>query len=84
VTSVVVLAAVSAWPPLQRISSALGAPVWLAIGALLLVAAVGVPRFTARARSPLTRVERERVLAILVMGLFVVFFWMGLSRRGAP
>ncbi len=81
-TGTFVLAVVTAWSPLQRAGSALGAPVWLTIGALLLVAAVGVPRFTSRARMPLTRVERERVLAILVIGLFVVFFWMGFEQAG--
>ncbi len=31
---------------------------------------------------PLTRDEWQRIVAILVMGLFVVFFWMGFEQAG--
>jgi POT family proton-dependent oligopeptide transporter len=82
VTSLIVFAMVTAWPQLQHAVAALGASAWLTIGVLLLLAAVGLPRVMARARVPLTRVERERILAILVIGLFIVFFWMGFEQAG--
>ena len=67
-------------------------PFWKALGGsgqLLFVAIIGtILWFTGRARGtkagvePLTREERLRIVAILVMGLFVVFFWMGFEQAG--
>ncbi len=33
-------------------------------------------------QSPITRDEWERIVAILIMGFFVVFFWMGFEQAG--
>ncbi len=33
-------------------------------------------------REPLNREEWERIIAILIMGFFVVFFWMGFEQAG--
>lgn len=67
-------------------------PMWRALGGvgqLLLVAAVaaalwliGKQRGPKAGAEPLTREEWRRIVAIFVMGLFVVFFWMGFEQAG--
>jgi len=39
-------------------------------------------RQSAGIESPLTREEWQRIAAILIMGFFVVFFWMGFEQAG--
>ena len=70
-------------------------PVWDALPGLakaaIVAAIVAVLWFAGHARSkrhveaghePLTREEWQRIVAILVMGFFVIFFWMGFEQAG--
>ena len=34
------------------------------------------------AATPLTKVEKDRILAILITGVFVIFFWMAFEQAG--
>ena len=73
---------------------ALAGPAWHSlpgVGKLLVTAIVvaalwfGASHFTGRhsaAPQPLTRQEWHRIIAILVLGFFVVFFWMGFEQAG--
>jgi proton-dependent oligopeptide transporter, POT family len=70
----------------------LAQPSWSALGGLgkMLVAGAviaalwfGSTRLTSKGSdAPLTRDEWHRIIAILVMGFFVVFFWMGFEQAG--
>ncbi len=67
-------------------------PYWTALGGIgqlvLIAAVIGVLWFAGRAGGPkagvepLTREEWNRIIAIFIMGLFVVFFWMGFEQAG--
>jgi len=67
-------------------------PVWRGLGGLgqlvLVVAIIAVLWFVGRARGakaghePLSREEWQRIAAIGIMALFVVFFWMGFEQAG--
>jgi proton-dependent oligopeptide transporter, POT family len=69
-------------------------PAWNSLGGLgqLAVAAIVVTALwfggnhlhgrNSAAPEPLTREEWHRIVAILVMGLFVIFFWMGFEQAG--
>ncbi len=67
-------------------------PYWRALDGrmqlLLVVAVIGALWFGASRRGPkegvepLTREEILRIVAIFIMGLFVVFFWMGFEQAG--
>jgi POT family proton-dependent oligopeptide transporter len=67
-------------------------PYWGALGGMgqltLIVVIFALLWFAGRARgpkagvAPLTREEWQRIIAILIMGLFVVFFWMGFEQAG--
>ena len=67
-------------------------PYWRALGGMgqltLIVVIFAILWFAGRARGPkegiepLTGEEWRRIIAILIMGLFVVFFWMGFEQAG--
>ncbi len=67
-------------------------PMWASLGGIVqllaVVVVVAALWFAGRARGPkagvepLTRDEWQRIVAIAVMGLFVVFFWMGFEQAG--
>ncbi len=67
-------------------------PYWQALGGIgqltLIVVVFAVLWFAGRARGPkegiesLTGEEWRRIVAIFIMGLFVVFFWMGFEQAG--
>jgi POT family proton-dependent oligopeptide transporter len=73
-------------------ASGLLGPYWTALGGMgqltLIVVVFAILWFAGRARGPkagvepLTREEWRRIIAILIMGLFVVFFWMGFEQAG--
>ena len=71
-----------------------GGPAWQGLGALAKLAVVAIAIAGAwwasarlhggrtHAEAPLTREEWHRIIAIFVMGFFVVFFWMGFEQAG--
>jgi len=79
VTAALVAAVVFAWPWVSTWLTGAGA--WAAAG-LFLLAGVGGAARRERRGPGLTPVERDRLLAILVMAFFVVFFWMGFEQAG--
>lgn len=81
-TTLLVWAIMAAWPHLQQFWTGAGAIGALTVGPALLAAAIGAPRLMARAATPLTPIERDRILAIVIIGVFIVFFWMGFEQAG--
>jgi POT family proton-dependent oligopeptide transporter len=67
-------------------------PLWHGLGGVGKTVTAGVivaalwfasSRFTRKeVETPLTREEWHRIIAILIMGFFVVFFWMGFEQAG--
>lgn len=65
--------------------AALGPLRQAALGLAVVAASALLPRLWRRGQrqvTPLTRVERQRIAAIMVIGAFVVFFWMGFEQAG--
>ncbi len=60
------------------------APVWNSIGTeiKLSIPAVAFIAFLAWEQRACSREEWHRVLAIVIMGVFVIFFWMGFEQAG--
>ena len=60
------------------------APLWSSIATEIKVgvAAAAFVVFFARQQRTCTRDERDRVLAIIIMCVFVIFFWMGFEQAG--
>ena len=81
-----VYAVMGAWAVLGPAWNALGGAAQLALAALVVGGLwFGGNRLAGRqpaASQPLTREEWHRILAILVMGAFVIFFWMGFEQAG--
>lgn len=73
-TAALVALAVQLWPWLTGGWGT--APTWVLAGALGLGALRGAGRVA------LSPPERDRLLAVLVMAFFVVFFWMGFEQAG--
>ena len=71
---------ITAWATAGRLGGGVAqfALVALAIGALWF----GGRRGSQEAVEPLTREEWRRIAAIFILGLFVVFFWMGFEQAG--
>jgi len=55
---------------------------FIIILSLLILPLLGKLRKKNTPDQPLTRVERHRIIAIFIMGVFVVFFWMGFEQAG--
>lgn len=88
VVAAAVCLVIALWPLLREAWRALSTTGQLSAGVALLLAATigrritrGLPGDTAE-RRPLSRVELHRVLAIVIIGVFVVFFWMGFEQAG--
>jgi proton-dependent oligopeptide transporter, POT family len=81
-----VYAVMGAWAVLGPAWNALGGVGKLVVTAIVVAALwFGGNHLGGRksaAVEPLTREEWHRILAILVMGLFVIFFWMGFEQAG--
>ncbi len=89
VTALAAVAAVAtvvySWPYAGGWWDALDPLAQLALGLTLVAASVGAGRIARSRREhaePLSRIERERIAALAVMALFVVFFWMGFEQAG--
>jgi POT family proton-dependent oligopeptide transporter len=75
------------WPLLAPVWNALTPLQTLAAGLVLIIlTAAGVRirqrRQSPRAREPLTRVDYQRITAMGIMAVFVIFFWMGFEQAG--
>ncbi|HZZ92035.1 MAG TPA: peptide MFS transporter [Usitatibacter sp.] len=68
------------WDPLPGLGKT--AIVALIVATLWGVGHVRAKRHVEAGREPLTREEWEEIIAILVMGFFVIFFWMGFEQAG--
>jgi len=80
-----VYAVLAVWPLLK--AALAGVPAWLSIvgGVAILWGAIALwSRATSQGErpAPLTRAERRRVIAVCVMVIFVIFFWMGFEQAG--
>lgn len=74
---------VSAWPVLRTGWQSLSHLGQGSAALALALAALAAPRVLSGERpAPLTREERGRIAAILVIALFVIFFWMGFEQAG--
>src|SRR5258708_7042648 len=69
---------IAAWGAFGAIWSGLGTPIKIAVP---VAAFIG---FLAWQRRSCSREEWHRVLAIAVIGVFVIFFWMGFDQAGGP
>lgn len=85
----VVLAVIQVWqwisPTWQALSTWQRAGMATVIALVFFAAPRAWDRLTSNRRAPRvawTRVERDRVLAIGIMAVFVVFFWMGFEQAG--
>ncbi len=83
-----VIGVVTLWSPVAALWRAAGTGLQLT-GAALLVLAAGVPLRAGRGSRPgdaahpqTARVERDRMLVIMIVAAFVVFFWMGFEQAG--
>ena len=68
------------WDPLPALGKA--AIVLGIVGVLWAIGHVRAKRHAEAGHEPLTSEEWQRIVAILVMGFFVVFFWMGFEQAG--
>ncbi len=93
---VVIAAAMIPFVYLVLAIASLVGPTWTALGGFMqlvvIVIAIALLWFAGRVRGskrgieqrgePLTREDWHRIAAIFIMGLFVVFFWMGFEQAG--
>jgi POT family proton-dependent oligopeptide transporter len=78
-----VVMGVAAWPMLASAFRAVPTFVLLALGAILVVFALRLPgRGNAGSGAVLRRDDWGRLLALAVVTLFVIFFWMGFEQAG--
>ncbi len=83
-TLVLVYGVILFWLPVSAFWESLSTLEAGLLVATLLLSLSGSNRLFSRAtdRPPLNREERHRIAAIFVLGLFVVFFWMGFEQAG--
>ncbi len=77
-------AGVFLWPQISQLWEMAGTGTQLGLGAGLLVIATTAPRWFGGNSEPvkLTREDRQHLLVIFIMALFVIFFWMGFEQAG--
>jgi len=68
------------WDPLPGLGKL--ATVLAIVAALWAIGHVRAKRHVEAGHEPLTREEWQRIAAIVVMGFFVIFFWMGFEQAG--